>query len=65
MRRREVPRMRMHRQPQCEEILADTAASVYIQDLPDMVALNKKFTGYKCYPLYIQDIAQIKLADDQ
>ena len=50
---------------QCEEILADTAASVYIQDLPDMVALNKKFTGYKCYPLYIQDIAQIKLADEQ
>ncbi len=50
---------------QCEEILADTAASVYIQDLPDMVALNKKYTGYKCYPLYIQDIAQIKLADDQ
>lgn len=49
----------------CEEILADTAASVYIQDLPDMVALNKKFTGYKCYPLYIQDIAQIKLADTQ
>lgn len=49
----------------CEEILADTAASVYIQDLPDMVALNKKFTGYQCYPLYIQDIAQIKLADTQ
>lgn len=24
--------------------------------------LNKKYTGYKCYPLYHQDIAQIKLA---
>lgn len=47
----------------CEQILTDTAANVYIEDLPDMVALNKKYTGYKCYPLYIQDISQVKLAE--
>ena len=48
---------------ECERILAETAASVYIQDLPEMVAINSKFTGYECYPLYVQDIAKIKLAE--
>ena len=48
----------------CEKILADDAANVYIQDLPCYVALNKKYTGYKFYPLYVQDIASLKLADD-
>ncbi|MEE1251265.1 MAG: ABC transporter substrate-binding protein [Lachnospiraceae bacterium] len=47
----------------CEQILSDTAANVYIQDLPDMIALNKKYTGYQCYPLYIQDISKVKLAE--
>jgi peptide/nickel transport system substrate-binding protein len=47
---------------ECEKILADTAASVYIQDLPEFVAVNKKFTGYTFYPLYVQDIAKIRLA---
>ena len=48
---------------ECETILAQEAASVYIQDLPEFVALNKKFTGYKFYPLYVQDIAAIRPAD--
>ncbi len=48
----------------CEKILADDAANVYIQDLPCYVALNKKFTGYKFYPLYVQDIASLRLAGD-
>ena len=47
----------------CEKILADDAANVYIQDLPCYVALSKKYTGYKFYPLYVQDIAYIRLAD--
>lgn len=46
----------------CETILAETAANVYIQDLPEMVALNRKYTGYECYPMYIQDISKIRLA---
>lgn len=45
---------------ECETILAETGANVYIQDLPEMVALNKKFTGYECYPLYVQDISKIR-----
>ncbi|MBQ9630761.1 MAG: hypothetical protein IJR49_04165, partial [Treponema sp.] len=45
---------------ECERILTREAASVYIQDLPSFVALNKKFTGYEFYPLYAQNIAHIK-----
>ena len=41
----------------------EEAASVYIQDLPEFVVLNKKFTGYKFFPLYVQDIAAIKPAN--
>lgn len=47
----------------CARILAEDAANVYIQDLPELVALNKKFTGYAFYPMYIQDIAKIKLSN--
>ena len=48
---------------ECETILSQEAASVYIQDLPEFVVLNKKFTGYEFYPLYVQDIAKIKPAN--
>lgn len=48
---------------ECEKILAEEAANVYIQDLPEYVVLNKKYTGYEFYPLYVQDIAKIKLAE--
>ena len=48
---------------ECETILSQEAASVYIQDLPEFVVLNKKFTGYKFFPLYVQDIAAIKPAN--
>ena len=47
---------------ECETILSQEAASVYIQDLPEFVVLNKKFTGYVFYPLYVQDIAKIRPA---
>ena len=49
---------------ECETILSTDAANVYIQDLPEFVALNKKYTGYVFYPLYAQDIAKLRLADD-
>jgi len=48
---------------ECERILSETAAAIYIQDLPEFVALNSKYTGYTFYPLYVQDIAKIKLAE--
>lgn len=46
---------------ECQTILSTDAANVYIQDLPEFVALNKKYTGYEFYPLYVQDIAKLKL----
>ena len=46
----------------CERILAEEAASVYIQDLPSFVVLSKRFTGYEFYPLYAQNIALIRPA---
>ena len=49
---------------ECETILAEEAANVYIQDLPQFVALNKKFGGYEFYPLYVQDIAKLYFVDE-
>ncbi len=43
----------------CEEILTKDAASVYIQDMPELVALNKRFAGFVSYPLYVLDIAKL------
>ncbi len=43
----------------CLTILAQDAANVYIQDLPNMVAVNKKFGGYEFYPLYVMDISKM------
>lgn len=48
---------------ECETILATDAANVYIQDLPEFVAINKKYAGYEFYPLYAQDISKIYLVE--
>lgn len=47
---------------ECEVILNKQAANVYIQDLPEFVGINKKYTGYTFYPLYVQDIAKLSIA---
>ena len=49
---------------ECQRILSEDAANVYIQDLPEFVALNKKYTGYEFYPLYVQDVAKIRFAEE-
>ena len=49
---------------ECERILAQEAANVYIQDLPCFVALNKKYAGYEFYPLYVQDLAKLYLVEE-
>lgn len=48
---------------ECEKILSEDAANVYIQDLPEFVAINKKFAGYEFYPMYIQDIAKMYIVE--
>ena len=45
---------------ECVKILAEEAANVYIMDMPSYTALNKDFTGYAFYPLYVQDFAKLR-----
>lgn len=50
---------------ECETILAREAANVYIQDIVELVALNKKYAGYEFYPLYVQDISRLYPAEEK
>lgn len=50
---------------ECQRILAQEAANVYIQDLPEFVAINKKFAGYTFYPLYVQDFSKLYIVEDK
>jgi len=50
---------------ECEKILADQAANVYLQDMASLVILNKKYAGYEFYPLYIQDISKLYIVEAQ
>ena len=43
----------------CQMILAEDAASVYIQDPVNLVAVNKKFAGYTSYPTAAEDMSVI------
>jgi peptide/nickel transport system substrate-binding protein len=47
----------------CEKILADTAANVYLMDLPLFVAVRTGLEGYEFYPLYVQDFSTLKWAE--
>ena len=49
---------------ECERLLAEHAANVYIQDLLCLVALNKKYAGYEFYPLYVQDISKLYIVEE-
>lgn len=44
----------------CLQILSDTAANVYLQDLADFVAINPALEGYQFYPLYVMDMSTIR-----
>ena len=48
---------------ECETILSQTAANVYIQDIVELVALNKKYAGYEFYPLYVQDFSKLYIVE--
>lgn len=43
-----------------QQCLADDAASVFIQSPSLMVAVKKGITGYKFYPVYVQDMASLR-----
>ena len=44
---------------QCQRILTEQAASVYLQDVASFVVLQKNVSGYRFYPLYVMDLATI------
>ena len=48
---------------ECEKILCDTAANVYIQDMAHLVAINKKYAGFTFYPVYVMDIAKLYIVE--
>ena len=47
---------------ECLQILSDTAANVYLQDLADFVALNPALEGFQFYPLYVIDMSLLRFA---
>lgn len=44
---------------ECETILAEEAASAYVQDPCDLVAMNSELAGYEFYPLYAMDMSKV------
>ena len=44
---------------ECLQILSDTAANVYLQDLADFVAVSPKLKGFAFYPLYVMDMSTL------
>lgn len=49
---------------QLQEELASDAASVYLQDPSLLVAVNKRISGYKFYPVYVQDMSCIEFVEE-
>ena len=44
---------------EAQKVLSDEAASVYIQDISNILVYRNDFTGFKDYPLYAVDFAAI------
>ena len=43
-----------------QKILAEDAASVYIQDISNITVMKKQYSGFTSYPMYVFDAAAIK-----
>lgn len=41
----------------CQQILAENAAAVYVQDPCDLVAMRSDIGGYRFYPIYVMDLS--------
>jgi len=44
---------------QCLQILAETAANVYLQDMAEFVVIRSDLAGYEFYPMYVMDMSTI------
>lgn len=47
----------------CLEILSESAANVYTQDLADFVAIHPELEGFRFYPLYVIDMSTLSWVD--
>ena len=45
-------------------ILTADACSVYIQDPNTITAVSTRLEGYHVYPMYVQDMSQVKLVSN-
>ena len=43
----------------CQRILAEEAAAVYVQDPCDLVGMRSDLTGYVFYPIYVMDLSRV------
>lgn len=50
---------------ECETILTQEAANVYIQDIAELVVLRDTYAGYEFYPLYVQDISKLYIVGEK
>lgn len=57
------PQERIDGYKQLQAILADDAASVFLQDPVTMVAVSKQIGGYETYKIYAQDLAGVYRLD--
>lgn len=46
-----------------QEILCEQAASAFIQVPANTTAISKNLTGYKFYPIYVQDMSTVYFTD--
>lgn len=44
---------------ECQRILTENAANVYIQDVAEFVAMQPDVGGYEFYPMYLMDLAKV------
>ncbi len=44
---------------ECQRILADEAAAVYVQDPCDLVGMRDDLAGYTFYPIYVMDLSRV------
>jgi len=43
----------------CQKLLCEDAAAVYIQDLCDLVGMRENIGGYTFYPIYVMDLSTV------
>ena len=48
---------------QLQKMITDKAASVFIEDPADFIAINKKYTGYTIYPVSAIDLSLVQVAE--